>query len=146
MPTTNDDNITSGYYTTTQQVINEAGLEKQDDIKIRYINDAIKAVTAFINGAAQRTTNYPAPIAADLELAATKIAAGWVIQQLQDSDKDYMDFVNLGMMILANFLKTDPTALTNLWGTFVVSAGRTSPFNPNADPFMSSVPDSKIFF
>lgn len=125
------------FYTTTAKVKNMAGYKDQDDIKDRYVNDAVKAVTAFINNAGQRNGINYSPVPADLEMAATMIAASWLIMRMQDEDKDYTDMLNMGMMILAKFLGTSPEALMQLWGFMYLSTANTRPANINADPFIT---------
>jgi hypothetical protein len=134
-----EQDVYSGYSTTTK-VRDKAGVGDQDDIKNRAINDAIKATEIFINRACQKPdplTNLSSPIPSDLQMACTLIAASVIVQELKDEDKDYSDLLNLGMMFLSNFTKTDVTILMQLWGFMYVSTANTRPANPDADPFIS---------
>jgi len=131
-----DADISTGYYTTTARVKEDAGLADQDDILGRTYAEAIKGITAYINKVCLRTTNFN-PVDDDLSLAATKLTSAFILQSLKDNDKDYTDYLNLGMLLLTQFAKVDPSTLTALWGTMVVSEAKTRPTNPTADPFIS---------
>ena len=124
-------------YTTTTKVIAKAGIETQDDVKKRHVNDAIKAADKFIENETLLSWSPVTDAPADIQMASTFLAAAMIVIELGDENKNYAEFINIAMMLLQKYITTSVAALTAKFEFMFVSSGNTTPMNPDADPFIS---------
>ena len=124
-------------YTTTTKVINKAGVTDQDDIKKRFVNDAIKAADAFIENETLLSWSPVSDAPNDIKMVSTLLAAAMVVIELDSEEKKHIDFINMAMMLLSKYTSTNVDALIAKLEFMFVSSANTTPANPDADPFIS---------
>lgn len=124
-------------YTTTTKVINKAGIQDQDDIKKRFVNDAIKAADKFIENETLLSWSPVTDAPDDIKMASTFLAAAMVVVELDREHKEHIDLINFAMMLLAKYTSANPTALIEKFGFMFLSSANTTPANPDADPYIS---------
>jgi hypothetical protein len=99
------------------------GLDKQDDVKNRVINMTIKGVQKFLNREGVATYDNTT-VPDDLKLACAHIVGSSLMAQFGGGDSlsnPWRRQLNIGMMFLATFLKTDPDSLTKRYLSMFMS-------------------------